>query len=534
MNRKKQEDGRRPSNGSAPRSRREDANSSRYSAEKSSKPYRSKSDRGSDSSTYRKDEGGAYDKRSNFSSSKPNRYSKDYEGESGAKRYQGSRGESSSHAKKRTFKSDKDRDFRQERPFSGKSRKDGAYNPDSKKYRGEESNEGFDRKKRPEYRQTGFQNRNKPGDDFQSKNYREGGRSYPKRRVNAHPDTFVSGRQAEEGYEPPKRKVFDKSDRSDRPYQDRKVRTDRPYQERQERQERSDRPYQARQERPERVFRDKSGRDDRRAPRGKKYDDAKVDNRVPGTLKYAPQIEGDEKITKDTPIRLNRYISMSGLCSRRDADLMITEGEVKVNGKITTELGLKVTRRDRVSVKGKPLSPERKVYILMNKPKDYITTKSDTHGRRTVMDLLKNACEENVFPVGRLDRATTGLLIFTNDGALADKLMHPSHKVEKLYEVRLDKPILQEDLEKIDAGVVLEDGAAPVEEVAVVTPDRMSLGIKIVIGRNRIVRRIFESLGYRIEKLDRVMYAGLTKKEVPRGKWRFLSEKEVIRLKHFK
>lgn len=231
-------------------------------------------------------------------------------------------------------------------------------------------------------------------------------------------------------------------------------------------------------------------------------------------------------------LRLNKYIASSGVCSRRDADELIQAGEVMVNGKVVKELGVKVSRNDDVQVKGKRVNPEKKVYLLLNKPKDFITTMEDPENRKTVMELVKNAGKERIFPVGRLDRNTTGLLLFTNDGALAKKLTHPSHRVKKIYEVHLDKPIQDGHLEQIKKGFDLEDGPVKADDVQVVSPDKTILGIEIHEGRNRIVRRIFENFGYDVVKLDRMMYAGLTKRDLPRGKWRFLSEKELINLKY--
>jgi 23S rRNA pseudouridine2605 synthase len=232
-------------------------------------------------------------------------------------------------------------------------------------------------------------------------------------------------------------------------------------------------------------------------------------------------------------IRLNRFIAGAGICSRREADKLIVEGSVKVNGKVVTELGTKIKKTDSVKLNDKVLKSEKPVYVLLNKPKDFITTLEDPEDRKTVMQLVASACDERIYPVGRLDRNTTGLLLLTNDGDLADKLSHPSSNIKKLYQVDLDKPITQEDLEKIADGVELEDGKAEVDKIEVVTPDAKSLGIELHLGKNRIVRRIFESLGYDVVKLDRVMYAGLTKKDLPRGRWRYLTEREVVRLKHF-
>lgn len=231
---------------------------------------------------------------------------------------------------------------------------------------------------------------------------------------------------------------------------------------------------------------------------------------------------------------LNKYIAHCGVCSRRDAVELIKQGKVKVNGELATEPGMKINDGDAVSVSGKKIVPQRNlVYILLNKPKGFITTTEDDKGRRTIMDLVAGSQEQRLYPIGRLDRNTTGLIILTNDGELSQKLSHPKYNIKKVYQVTLDKAITKQDFEKILAGVELEDGVAPVDSLAMLE-EKNELGIEIHSGRNRIVRRIFEHLGYQVEKLDRVMYAGLTKKNVPRGKWRLLTEREVILLKHFK
>jgi len=240
----------------------------------------------------------------------------------------------------------------------------------------------------------------------------------------------------------------------------------------------------------------------------------------------------EQKEIKET-IRLNRYIANAGVCSRREADKLIADGKIKVNKEVVSELGFQVKLTDKVYYQGNLLRREQLNYILLNKPKDYITTMDDPHGRKTVMELIKGAGAERIYPVGRLDRNTTGLLLFTNDGDLAKKLSHPSYQIKKIYQVDLDKPLTSEDLEKIQAGVTLEDGKADVDEVAVLSKDRSILGIEIHIGRNRIVRRIFEHLGYDVLRLDRVMFGTLTKKDLPRGKWRKLDDKEILMLKKF-
>jgi 23S rRNA pseudouridine2605 synthase len=233
-------------------------------------------------------------------------------------------------------------------------------------------------------------------------------------------------------------------------------------------------------------------------------------------------------------IPLNKYISHSGICSRRDAAEMVKAGKVIVDGKLITEPGFKVTPEQEVKVNGKKISLQKNlVYILLNKPKDFITTTTDPQGRHTVLELIKHATNERVYPVGRLDRNTTGVLLLTNDGELTQKLSHPSYEIKKVYEVRLDRPLLKKDFEAILKGVQLEDGMISPDALAYAdAKDKAIIGVEIHSGKNRIVRRIFEHLGYDVRNLDRVMYANLTKKNVERGKWRFLTEKEVRLLKY--
>ena len=233
-------------------------------------------------------------------------------------------------------------------------------------------------------------------------------------------------------------------------------------------------------------------------------------------------------------IRLNKYIAHAGICSRREADELIRSGKIRVNRNIIREMGYQVKPGDKVYYGKKLLSKERLVYILLNKPKDFITTTEDPQERKTVMQLVAKACDERIYPVGRLDRNTTGVLLFTNDGELSKKLTHPSHEVGKIYQVELNKPIEENHFEQLKAGIELEDGFVKVDDLAVVDPKGYSLGIEIHSGKNRIVRRIFEFFNYEVTKLDRVMFAGLTKKDVPRGKWRFLSDREIAKLKYIK
>lgn len=248
-----------------------------------------------------------------------------------------------------------------------------------------------------------------------------------------------------------------------------------------------------------------------------------------------------KKITPTKPsdvtsgIRLNKYIANSGVCSRREADTYIEHGSVEVNGKLVTEMGYKVQPDDVVRFDGTSISPEQKKYVLLNKPKNYITTMDDDRGRKTVMELIANSTKERIYPVGRLDRNTTGLLLFTNDGDLAKKLTHPKHNVRKLYHASLDKKLDLKDLEKLRGEVIIEGRKVFIDAVSYVNNEPKSeVGIEIHSGRNRIVRKIFESLGYKVNKLDRVIFAELTKKNLPRGRWRELTNLEVTNLKMMK
>ncbi len=232
-------------------------------------------------------------------------------------------------------------------------------------------------------------------------------------------------------------------------------------------------------------------------------------------------------------VRLNRYISNSGVCARREADRLIIEGKVSVNGKVITELGSKVTMQDEVRVEGKKIQPQMYVYILLNKPRGYLSTTKDEHERKTVLDLIKRPGGERLYPVGRLDRNSSGLLLMTNDGDLTNQMLHPTHHVEKIYAVELDKPLTNADyMSIINKQVVLEDGRVEFDELAMPDAENFArLGIRLHSGRNRIIRRTFEALGYVVEKLDRVSFGMLTKYDLPRGKWRMLSDKEVRILK---
>ncbi len=240
----------------------------------------------------------------------------------------------------------------------------------------------------------------------------------------------------------------------------------------------------------------------------------------------------EENYDPNEPIRLNKFLANAGVCSRREADEFIQAGVVTVNGQVVTELGTKVLRTDEVKFHDAPVTPEKKVYVLLNKPKDYVTTSDDPQQRKTVMDLVKGACPERIYPVGRLDRNTTGVLLLTNDGDLASKLTHPKFLKKKIYHVYLDKNVTAHDMQQIAEGITLEDGDIKADDIQYADAvDKKQVGVEIHSGKNRIVRRIFESLGYKVTKLDRVQFAGLTKKNLRRGDWRYLTEEEVDRLR---
>ena len=271
------------------------------------------------------------------------------------------------------------------------------------------------------------------------------------------------------------------------------------------------------------------------APKGKKTVSKERKHTAGKDFKSAPT----KRFKKSTPkkssekegIRLNKYIANAGICSRRDADTFIESGAVRINGVVCTQLGTRVMPTDKVEFGGETLVSEKKVYLLMNKPKGYITTTDDPQERKTVMHLIAGACKERIYPVGRLDRLTTGVLLFTNDGDMAKKLTHPSHGARKIYHVTLDKNITKADLRDIANGVELEDGFVPVDEIHLIAGTKDEIGIQLHSGMNRVVRRIFEKFDYKVTKLDRVLFAELTKKDLSRGHWRFLTDKEVSFLK---
>lgn len=268
-------------------------------------------------------------------------------------------------------------------------------------------------------------------------------------------------------------------------------------------------------------------------PQGGGYRPRTADYNPNAKYSMKKQIEYKDVLTDpNEPIRLNKFLANAGICSRREADEFITAGVISVNGEVVTELGTKIKRTDEVKFHDQPVNIERKVYVLLNKPKDCVTTSDDPQERKTVMDFVKDACKERIYPVGRLDRNTTGVLLLTNDGDLASKLTHPKYLKKKIYHVYCDKNVTKADLDQIVSGITLDDGEIHADAVSYASEtDKSQVGIEIHSGKNRIVRRIFESLGYRVIKLDRVYFAGLTKKGLRRGDWRYLTEKEVNMLR---
>ena len=345
---------------------------------------------------------------------------------------------------------------------------------------------------------------------------------------------------------------FNRGERAERPTRNfnRPERTERSF----NREERSERNFNReersndrgfgrgeRTERPTRTFnREERGERTERPTRSFNRDERSNDRGFKAGAKRTAAPKRDEKprsYPKFNPnqsageIRLNRFISQSGVCSRREADDFILAGVVTVNGQVVTELGTKILPTDEVRFHDEKLQGEKNVYLVLNKPKGYVTSLDDPHAEKTVMDLVKNACTERVYPVGRLDKNSLGLLLITNDGDITRQLTHPSYRKKKIYQVTLDKPLTRADMDSLTEGITLEDGDIFADEVAYASEDKRTVGVEIHSGRNRIVRRMFEHLGYTVQKLDRVYYAGLTKKNLKRGEWRFLTRDEVMRLK---
>ncbi|WP_372746686.1 pseudouridine synthase [Lutibacter sp.] len=279
------------------------------------------------------------------------------------------------------------------------------------------------------------------------------------------------------------------------------------------------------------TFRKSSDSDDNRGAQN--FSKKKFDSKRKFTDKSTDKPKASTSKSNDSDgIRLNKYIANAGICSRREADVYISAGSAMVNGKVVTEMGYKVMPTDEVKFDGSLINPEKKRYVLLNKPKNFITTMDDDRGRKTVMELIANASKERIYPVGRLDRNTTGLLLFTNDGEMAKKLTHPKSGIQKLYHASLDKKLTMADLQKIAEGFMMEDRKVIVDEISyILNEPKTEIGVKIHSGRNRIVRKIFEHFNYNVVKLDRVLFAGLTKKDLPRGHWRHLTEMEINTLK---
>ena len=384
-----------------------------------------------------------------------------------------------------------------------------------------------DRPQRPRYN-------NDNGDRPYRPRYNSEGGDRPQRPYNS--DRPQRPRYGNEGGDRPQRPYNgDRSYNSDRSYN-----TDRPYRPRYNSED-GDRPQRPRYnneggDRPYRPrFNSGGGRPGGYGNRDSYSRPVRRSADYDPNAKYSKkkQIEYKEQFTDpNEPIRLNKFLANAGICSRREADEFITAGVVSVNGEVVTELGTKIKRTDEVKFHDEPVSIERKTYILLNKPKDCVTTSDDPQERKTVMDFVKGACKERIYPVGRLDRNTTGVLLLTNDGDLASKLTHPKYLKKKIYHVYCDKNVTKADLDQIAAGVTLDDGEIHADAISYASEtDKSQVGIEIHSGKNRIVRRIFESLGYKVIKLDRVYFAGLTKKGLRRGDWRYLTEQEVNMLR---
>ena len=387
-------------------------------------------------------------------------------------------------------------------------RNNGGYQRERREYR---SNDGYNREGGYHHREGGYQRENRdrrPGGDYNRGGYRQREGGYQSR-----PNNREGGYQRREGG-----------------YQQRPYNREGGYQQREGGFQQREGGYQQRPYNREGGYQHREGGYQSR-PGG--YKKRPQGNNPHAKYSMKKQIEYKEKnYDPDEPVRLNRYLANAGVCSRREADTFIQAGVVKVNGVVVTELGTKVKRSDEVMFHDQTINMEKKVYVLLNKPKDYVTTSDDPQNRKTVMELVKNACRERIYPVGRLDRNTTGVLLFTNDGDLATKLTHPQYLKKKIYHVFCDKNVTAADLRQIADGIMLEDGEIHADAIDYAhETDKKQVGIEIHSGRNRIVRRIFEHLGYKVVKLDRVYFAGLTKKNVKRGDWRFLTQDEVNMLK---
>jgi len=445
-----------------------------------------------------------FNKRKSFSSS--DKAKRPYRGGEGSsfKKRDGDSSEKRSYVKrdntderpKRNFGSSENKPYSGEKRIFGK-RQDGSFKS--------KSGGGFDREEKRSYVKRDGNSEDKPRRSFGDSERK----SFVKRA-----DGKYESVGARKSYGDGERKPFAKREDGDRPRKSYGDGERKPFVKRED------------GDRPRRSYGDKKEFDKPYEPRL-----SKSERVVEKSKKAGPSKTSTQKNVSDDAIRLNRYLANAGICSRREADVLIATGVVTVNGKIITEMGYKVNPTDVVTYGGVPIKNETKKYLLLNKPKDYITTMDDPEERKTVMELIRKACKERLYPVGRLDRNTTGVLLFTNDGDLTAKLTHPKFEVRKVYHVSLNKKMTTEDYRLLSEGVELSDGFIKPDAVEFVGDGKFELGVEIHSGKNRIVRRMFEQLGYEVVKLDRVAFAGLTKKDLPRSKYRFLTEKEVSFLK---
>ncbi len=513
---------------------------SRFRKESESKPWKRNNERGEE--TWRSNKKG---------DEKPWSNKRDYSDRSGEEKRES--GSNSRPWKDRGEASDKPWKGRREesdRPWKAK-------NPDDKKSWNKDqvaensTGKRFHKEERPYRRKSEGEEkpfrRKSEGEERSYRNRKEGEDRPYKRRSEGEDRPY---RRRSEGENSPFRS---KPEREEKPWRNKRE-EERPYRAKTEKEEK---PWRSEKEGEERRYRSRSGGEERPF-RGRKDEDSKPwrDKSTGEEKPWRSRNTGDERPKKpgswntaksgkssysskksneseDGLIRLNKYIANAGVSSRREADEMIAAGVIKVNGVIVTELGTKVGPEDKVQIGDETLNPQKKVYLLLNKPKGYITTVDDPQERNTVMMLVKDACRERIYPVGRLDRNTSGLLLMTNDGEMAKKLTHPSHRVRKIYHVELNKALSKSDMVKLTEGIELEDGMMNVDEIAYTGSgdDKKNLGVVIHSGKNRVIRRLFEALEYEVTKLDRVAFANLTKKDLPRGRWRFLDESEINVLK---
>lgn len=448
---------------------------------------------------------------------------------------------SGSSPNKKKSRSNENRKTRDKKPFSGK-RND---KPTEKKYTKKEDGSAYtdhheeDRGTRPERKfAKGGDYKKRTGKPFEKSH--DGGADKPKKRYDGDRSGGDKKPYSEKPYHARDKKYGDKDTHSGKRFSggdDYKRKEKKPYEK--QKAGGSDRPYSDKQSFSHEGDGDKKPFIKNKRPRvmepktyiGRKREYRETEIYVKDNT-YAKR-PSFRDLSETNGIRLNKFIANAGVCSRREADTLIETGVITINGKVVTKLGTKVMPGDVVKFNEQVLTGEQHQYLLLNKPKGYLTTTDDPQERKTVMEIIKHACKERIYPVGRLDKNTSGLLLFTNDGELAKKLTHPSHRVEKVYHAELDKPLMKADMLKITEGIELEDGLIKVDAIAY-GETKKEVGIEIHSGKNRIVRRIFESLGYEVVKLDRVVLAGLTKKDLPRGKFRFLSTEEVNILRRIK